>query len=128
MFFLHNAGAAAFICYLNIYFMNIGLSISNIGVLAGIRPFVTFISAPLWSSLADKFGIHRWIFLGCVAAIIGIRFLIVWVKSFGFLIALTIADELFWAPTGPLMDSNAIARLGPQAGHLYGRQRLFAGS
>jgi hypothetical protein len=127
MFFLLNFASAAFICYVNIYYMGLGLSVSQIGILAGIRPFVTLISAPLWSSLADKFQIHRWVCLGAIGIVIALRILLIFVKQFGLLVAITIGDEMFSATIAPLVDSNAIAVLGPQRADLYGRQRLFAG-
>lgn len=38
-----------------VYFKQLGLNAVQTGSLIGIRPFIEFMSAPFWSSLADRF-------------------------------------------------------------------------
>lgn len=45
--------------YCAVFLKQIGLGAYQIGLISGIRPALGFISAPLWGSLADRFGIRR---------------------------------------------------------------------
>lgn len=45
--------------YMSVFLKQIGLSAVQIGVIAGVRPVLGFISAPVWGSLADRFNMRR---------------------------------------------------------------------
>ncbi|XP_023225634.1 major facilitator superfamily domain-containing protein 6-like [Centruroides sculpturatus] len=40
---------------LAVYFKQLGMNATQSGILIGIRPFVEFLSAPLWGNMADRF-------------------------------------------------------------------------
>ena len=58
-YFLYYAAAAALIPFLALYYAELGLSGSQIGLLSGILPLITLVSAPLWGTLADAARQHR---------------------------------------------------------------------
>lgn len=57
---------ASLTAYLPVYFKQIDMNDIQTGILASIKPFVTFISAPLWGGIADRTGRHKIILLVAV--------------------------------------------------------------
>ncbi|KAI2806839.1 Major facilitator super domain-containing protein 6 [Blomia tropicalis] len=53
-FFFYSAFGSLF-PLMAVYFKQLGMNPIQAGILIGIRPFVEFIAAPFWSSLADRF-------------------------------------------------------------------------
>lgn len=62
-YFLFFAGFGASFPYMPLYFRQLGLNASLVGLLAGIRPLVQFASAPFWSVLSDKFRARKAVLL-----------------------------------------------------------------
>lgn len=46
----------------------------EIGILSSLRPFISFLGAPFWSAISDKFHIHRIILVGTMFTSIVSRF------------------------------------------------------
>ena len=54
--------AMAFVApFLVLYYESLGFSGAQIGMLTGLTPLVTMVSAPFWTGLADKTRRHRFI-------------------------------------------------------------------
>lgn len=62
-YFLFFAGFGASFPYMALYFKQIGLSASSVGILAGIRPIIQFVSGPFWAILADRFKARKAVLL-----------------------------------------------------------------
>lgn len=62
-YFLFFAGFGASFPYMSLYFKQIGLNASSVGILAGIRPIIQFISGPFWAILADRFKARKAVLL-----------------------------------------------------------------
>ena len=62
-YFLFFAGFGASFPYMALYFKQIGLNASSVGMLAGIRPIIQFISGPLWAVLADRYKARKAVLL-----------------------------------------------------------------
>ena len=62
-YFLFFAGFGASFPYMALYFKQIGLNASSVGMLAGIRPIIQFISGPFWAVLADKYKARKAVLL-----------------------------------------------------------------
>lgn len=62
-YFLFFAGFGASFPYMALYFKQIGLSACSVGILAGIRPIIQFISGPFWAILADRFKARKAVLL-----------------------------------------------------------------
>eukprot|EP00112_Aurelia_sp_Birch-Aquarium-sp1_P021518 Seg582.4 transcript_id=Seg582.4/GoldUCD/mRNA.D3Y31 product="Major facilitator superfamily domain-containing protein 6" protein_id=Seg582.4/GoldUCD/D3Y31 len=67
-YFLFFAGFGTTFPYLGIYFKQIGLSASSVGILAGVRPLIQCASGPLWSMLADKYKARKGVLLFSIVA------------------------------------------------------------
>ena len=62
-YFLFFAGFGASFPYMALYFKQIGLNASSVGILAGIRPMIQFISGPFWAVLADRYKARKAVLL-----------------------------------------------------------------
>lgn len=54
-YFFFMSGFGSLFPYLPVYFRQIGLSASHVGLLIGLRPIVQLASAPFWAIMADKY-------------------------------------------------------------------------
>nr|XP_006818395.1 PREDICTED: major facilitator superfamily domain-containing protein 6-like [Saccoglossus kowalevskii] len=54
-YFFFFGGIGALFPYLTIYFKQLGLGPLRIGLLSGVRPFIGFLSGPLWGAVADRY-------------------------------------------------------------------------
>lgn len=54
-YFFFLSGFGSLMPYLAVYFRQMGLSASHVGLLIGIRPIVQFASAPFWAVMADRY-------------------------------------------------------------------------
>lgn len=109
--------------FIVLYYQNLGFTGTQIGLLTGIVPLITLVSAPLWTGLADATHRHRLILslgiLGVVAAAAVIPLLSGFVPVFAAMVLLYI----FFAPITPLADSATMFMLGDEK-EMYSRIRL----
>ena len=121
--FMLFASIAFMMPYIVLYYQGLGFSGTQIGILTGITPLVTFFVAPLWSALADATRRHRLIM--SVAILLGIAMLVVFILSSTFapIFIVAILLNAFFAPVSPFADSATMNMLGDQK-ELYGRVRL----
>ena len=118
-------GAAVFLFpYLAIYYQEIGLSGSQMGMLMGIPAVVSMFGSPLWGALADATRRHKLLLClalcGMTLTILGISA----VRSFTWLLPLVILYAFFTSPVMALADNSVMERLGPRK-HEYGKVRMW---
>jgi MFS family permease len=110
--------------YLPVFYSNLGVPDSLIGVLGAITPAVTFLVSPFWGALADTTGLHKEIMLLTFVGSILARTALIWcsnnVLSLSFVVALS---ALLNAPVKPLLDSAVMSMLADKSA--YGKSRLF---
>lgn len=56
--------------YLALYFKQLMLTPSQVGVIMGLKPFVNFLATPVWGALVDKFHIYRFALIISMTALI----------------------------------------------------------
>jgi PPP family 3-phenylpropionic acid transporter len=109
--------------FLILFYQELDFSGTQIGLLTGIPPLVTLVSAPFWTGLADSKRWHKWVMgLG----ILGTALVIFLLQSFsGFVVIFTliILFNTFISPVPSLADSATINMLGDDRAK-YGRIRL----
>lgn len=66
-FFFYSAFGSLF-PLMGVYFKQMGMNASQCGFLIGIRPFVEFLSAPFWGSLADRWQKGKLLLLASLSA------------------------------------------------------------
>jgi len=123
-YFLYYSSMAALGPFLGLYYEQIGLSGRQIGLLFGIPPLLTLVSAPLWGGLADATHRHK---LLLVVAMVGsslMVFALSLTPAFLWLVPLVAARAFLGAPTMPLIDSTVVAMLDDRRDE-YGKQRLW---
>ncbi|HEX6386815.1 MAG TPA: major facilitator superfamily domain-containing protein 6, partial [Anaerolineae bacterium] len=125
-YFLYFAAAASLIPFLSLYYRSLGLMGRQIGVLTGVVPLVTMVSAPLWGGLADASQRHRPSLLlaivGTWTAVLGLS----QPATFDELLLLVVIYAFFTAPIIPLTDNSVLVLLGGRKAE-YGKLRLWGG-
>jgi PPP family 3-phenylpropionic acid transporter len=121
--FLLFAAIASVSPFMVLYYQGLGFTGAQIGLLTGLAPLITFLSAPLWTGLADATGRHRLIM--SLAILVGVIALFVFPSLHAFLpvFALVVLLNVFVAPITPLADSAAMFMLAAEK-EMYGRIRL----
>ncbi|XP_002160939.1 major facilitator superfamily domain-containing protein 6-A [Hydra vulgaris] len=56
--------------YLALYFKQLMLTPSQVGIIMGLKPFVNFLATPVWGALTDKFHIHKIVLIVSMTALI----------------------------------------------------------
>jgi PPP family 3-phenylpropionic acid transporter len=121
--FLLFAGVASVSPFVVLYYQEMGFTGTQIGLLTGITPLVTFFSAPLWTGLADATGRHRLIMslviLGEVIALSVFPLL----NAFTPVLLIAILLNIFASPISSFADSATMFMLADKK-EMYGRIRL----
>jgi PPP family 3-phenylpropionic acid transporter len=122
-FFIYGAGAAL-VPYLVIYYQELGLSGSQIGLLAGIPTLMSMLSTPVWGGLADA--TNKKHLLLSIAILVSMTMVSVLSLTTVFLwMVLVVTLYAFHsAPIIPMMDSTVMELLGEHKDQ-YGKLRLW---
>jgi PPP family 3-phenylpropionic acid transporter len=122
-YFLLFAAIASVGPFLVLYYQGLGFTGTQIGLLTGITPLITFVSAPLWTGLADTLRRHR---LMMSLAIIGggtALFLFPLPNAFGPVLLIAASLSFLTAPVTPFADSATMFMLGDEK-EMYARIRI----
>jgi MFS transporter, PPP family, 3-phenylpropionic acid transporter len=123
-YFFYYAATAALLPFIALYYAQAGLSAAQIGLLSGILPLVTLVSAPLWGAFADATRRHHALLLFAIAGTMAAVLALSRAASLQALVPIVIVNAFFMAPIIPLVDSTVLTMLGERRS-LYGRQRLW---
>ena len=116
--------AVAFVApFLVLYYQSLGFSGTQIGLLAGLAPLVTLVSAPFWTGLADQTRRHRLIMNLAFCVSVAILLVVPLFSVFAPILLAVLLYNAFYAPVGSLTDSATMFMLGDKK-ELYGRVRL----
>jgi PPP family 3-phenylpropionic acid transporter len=109
--------------FIVLYYQGLGFTGPQIGVLTGIAPLLTLLSAPLWTGIADATNRHR--LLMSLAMVVGAITLFVFPLLSAFVPVLLIAVLLnvFLAPVTPFADNATMNMLADEK-EMYSRIRL----
>ncbi len=119
VYFLVFASYGPTASFRTIYFLRIGLSTSQVGLLMAVEPLVTLIAGPTWSAIADRLGIGSRL-LTLILGLVTIPTLLTMLTTdFYLLLLLVVIQALMRGPITPLMDSAALRQVGNH-GHRYG--------
>jgi len=123
-YFFYYGAMAALTPFLTLYYQSLGLSGTQIGLLAGLVPLTGMLSGALWSATADATRRYRVILLSAIAGTWVATLLVSRATSLATLLPLVLINALFAAPIGALIDSSVVALLGENRAD-YGRVRLW---
>jgi predicted MFS family arabinose efflux permease len=123
LFLLYYGSLGALMPYLPVYYHSLGHGGQIIGVLGAVKPFTTFLVAPLWGLISDllqkPFFILNMTFL---VSAVG-QVLVAFPSDAMYIIAMVFVTALFNAPVKSLLDSMVMDQLHDQS--RYGRLRLW---
>jgi MFS transporter, PPP family, 3-phenylpropionic acid transporter len=122
--FLYFAALSYFIPYINLYFEDVGLSGSEIGLVRSLLSLVGIVAAPLWGMLSDALRLRRGLFV--VGTVGSLTFVLIMSRAtqLGWLIALGALHSFMLAIVMPLLTSMTLELLGERRAE-YGHMRLW---
>ncbi len=123
-YFIFFAAAANLMPFLALYYQGLGLSGREIGLLTGIVPLATLISAAVWGAIADATHKHHLLLLVAIIGTAVSVYLMLQAATFILLLPVVTLYAFFLAPIIPLVDNSVLAALGEQKDE-YGRQRVW---
>lgn len=124
VYFFYYASVACVIPYLNVFFQNKGISLTQIGFLAAMPNGLALVAAPLWAGIADYFGLHRRILPLIMALTIPFILIISIGGTFAVLLPGIMLFGFCNSPVMTLSDNSVLGHLGEKK-HLYGNARLW---
>lgn len=117
------AGYASAFPFIVVYYQNLGFSGTEIGLLTGITPLVTFFGAPFWTRLADSTRRHRLIMTLTMSGGILAVCVLPLLRAFLPILAAGLLMSFFMSPSSSFADNATMHALGDRK-DLYGRIRL----
>ena len=121
--FLLFAATASVSPFIVLYYQGLGFTGTQIGLLTGLTPLITFFSAPLWTGLADATRQHRLMMSLAILAGVITLFVFPLLNSFVPVLLIAILLNIFVAPVTPFADSATMFMLADEK-EMYGRIRL----
>jgi MFS transporter, PPP family, 3-phenylpropionic acid transporter len=123
IYFFFFAAIASLFPYLVIHYQELGLSGTQIGILAALNPLVTVVTAPLWGAFADATQRYKQLLLVMMAGCLVSVFLWSQATAFIWLLFVTALFAFFAGSVMPLIDSSVLSTL--ERKERYGKLRLW---
>jgi PPP family 3-phenylpropionic acid transporter len=118
---------AAFGCigvFVNLYYLEQGMSLVQVGLLAAIPAGMSMLAAPVWAAVADRFNLHRFVLPLTMVLSLPFALLASSLHSFTQLFVGVCLFSGCYAAITPLSDNAVLVNLGGRQAH-YGRIRLW---
>ncbi|EGC36015.1 hypothetical protein DICPUDRAFT_151555 [Dictyostelium purpureum] len=127
IYFLSSAALACIQPFISVYLHSFKtIKPSVIGIITCIIPFLSFVSAPIWTGIADKHNVQKRVLVfNCLVASVALLLLIPTNDNLFGIFALISLYSISSAPITPLIDGFVLKEMGEDS-KLYGMQRLFA--
>lgn len=124
LYFLYYAAAATLLPFLAIYYQDLGLTGAQIGLLAGMPPLLSLVSAPFWGVLSDVMQRRKPSLLVAIGGAVLLVLVLPAIKVFVWLVPAVMLFAFFYSPIMPLVDTTTMSLLSGQK-ERYGRLRLW---
>jgi MFS transporter, PPP family, 3-phenylpropionic acid transporter len=124
MYFIFFAGNGIFFTFINVYYVELGLTGMQIGIINTLSPLAGVIGMTLWGLLNDRSGKTRHLLIAAIAGSAVSALMLGQAHTFLTVLPLAVIYAFFANPIIPLIDSTTLSLLG-QHPEDYGRQRLF---
>ena len=121
-FFIYG-GFATFAPLFVLYYQELGFSGTQIGLITGVTPLITIVSAPFWTNLADRTRRYHLIWGSLFALVIVTLVLFPYFKTFPIVFFLLVLINLVVGPFVSFTDTATMHMLGDEKAY-YGRVRL----
>jgi MFS transporter, PPP family, 3-phenylpropionic acid transporter len=123
-YFLYFGVMGLFLPFFNLYCYQLGFSGWQIGALSATRSVTMILFSIFWSLLADRFHARRWIYIACNFVSAALWGLFLLTASFAWMLAITVAFGMFYAPLIAFLEAFAMEALGRDKKR-YGRMRAW---
>ena len=124
LFFTIWGASGLYFPYINVYYRQIGLSGTQIGLIGMLGSLVAAFAAMLWGMLNDRMGKSRLLFsLACLGSIFFV-IVLAQMQTFGLILLAAALFSLFNRPAFSLVDSTSLKMLGANR-QSYGNFRLW---
>jgi MFS_1 like family len=123
LFLTYYGSLGSLMPYLPVYYQSLGHGGQVIGMLGAVKPFTTFIVAPLWGILSDYSGRPFLILQMTFLVSLTTQLLVAFRHDVRYITAMVFITALFNAPVKSLIDSMVMDQLKATAS--YGRLRLW---
>ncbi len=124
LYFCYYAAMASLLPFLVLYYVQLGFTGRQVGVLSALLPVTTVLGVPLWSAAADASGHYRGIILLSVGAAMVWTLAASSATSYLGLLGIVGALSFCVAPIMPLTDTVVLTLLQNER-HRYGNLRLW---
>ena len=122
-YFLYFAALACLAPFVVLFYQQLGFSGAQIGLLAGMAPLITLVSAPLWTGFADATRRHRLLMSLAIAGAVVVALVFPSLRTLGPVVVLLVLFSFFTAPISSFADSATMNMLAGQKDQ-YGRVRI----
>ncbi len=109
-YFFLNFGLATHV-YLNLYFKELGLNGTQIGMLRAVGPLVMLASQPMWGLVADLTGKHRRVLKALLVGASATFLLVLAARGFLALLVIMLAYSVFFGSITMMTDSITLSRI-----------------
>jgi oligosaccharide:H+ symporter len=123
-YFVYFAAMAALMPFLVLYYEQLGLSGSKIGVLVSIPPFSSIFAASFWGGIADASKRHQLIQKATIIGAMACALLILQAATYLWLLLIVIFFAIFVSPIVPIADNTTLSLLNERRDQ-YGKLRLW---
>jgi MFS_1 like family len=123
LFFAYYASLGSLLPYLPVYYHSLGHGGQIIGMLGAIKPFTTFLVAPLWGVISDQTGSPFLVlYFTFLVSLLG-QLMVAWRHDHLWIMVMVFLTAFFNAPVKSLLDSMVMSNLQDRS--KYGRLRLW---
>ena len=98
LYFLYYAAAATLLPFLTIYYQDLGLTGTQIGLLASMPPLLSLVSAPVWGVVSDTMKQRKLSLLIAIGGAILLALALSAVRGFVWLIPTVMLFSFFFSP------------------------------
>jgi MFS transporter, PPP family, 3-phenylpropionic acid transporter len=123
-YFFVYAALGIFVPFLNVYYKEIGLSGTRIGLINTLGPLIAIFAGPMWGLLCDRLGKLRLVLAGAILGAITSVLILGNVTGYLAILVLIAVFNLFACAIIPLIDSYNLTLLGEHR-ERYSQQRLW---
>ena len=123
LYFLYFGALGSYWTYLNVYYQEIGLSGTQIGLVNTLAPLVAIFSATMWGIVNDRLSRPRVVLRITIPGVLVSCLVLSLVHNFYLIILFACLMSFFISATIPLMDNTTLRLLGDQSDR-YGQYRV----
>jgi PPP family 3-phenylpropionic acid transporter len=123
LYFLYFGALGGYWTYLNVYYQQIGLSGTEIGLINTIAPLVAIFAATMWGIVNDRIGRPKVVLRIALPGVIASCFGLSLVTNFALIILFACLLSFFISAIIPLLDNTTLRLLGDEKAQ-YGKYRV----